>query len=343
MKQRKTRKILLNLTEGHLFNLDSFFMVGGYIRQEKIDLHIIGKCGSYCANYLLPAAKTIYIESYGSISYNGSATGFKRDISKIRLEQIEKVQSFTDSPEVDTFLADVFIDRRKYVRDQVESGKISGDVDSYFINDLKAWDNDGERKGQKIADKLKKFLYDKGPISILEMSNTEVIEFLESLSFDLLKTIRLFLFKDTDHLNRHDIGFAFLDYNALKEFNYFNSKVVQITGTLISRESYSYTDFIDLVSWLVKSEWYNNTFHVPRAYYNIPEKDKPWDKVAPSADLLRSLGLNIQGENNMDIFEITGNIEEVLYLDNGRIENCDFFAKNASYTTETLKQCLNLP
>lgn len=339
IRQKEASRMLINFSQPH-FNINNYFIMGEYIKQSGMDLHIIGKCSDYCASYLLTAAKTIYIESYGFISYSVTPRGLKKDIERIMPKQQEKVQQFINSSKVDDFLVDIFMDRREKINNKVKSGEAIDDVDSNFMNSLKNWDDDGKKKGIKIADKLQKFLYDKGPISILEMSNTEVMEFLESLSSDLLKTIRQFLF-ETSNLQRYSIALSIVNGSFRQELRYF--KKLQIIDNLNSNESDSYTDFLDLVSFLVKSEWYDRYFNVPRAYYNIPEKDKPWDKVAPSADLLRSLGLNIQGENNMDIFEITGNIEEVLYLDNGRIENCDFFAKNASYTTETLKQCLNLP
>ena len=52
-----------------------FLKLGEFIREREIDLHIVGGCGHYCALYLIPAAKTVYIEPYGYIYHRGSFTG----------------------------------------------------------------------------------------------------------------------------------------------------------------------------------------------------------------------------------------------------------------------------
>lgn len=343
IQQMKGKKLLVNITNP-LPNGDVYFVLGSHIKIAEVDLHIIGECSAFCASYLLPAAKTSYIESYGSISYSGSLKGLQKDVTRIMSKQMEKVQSFTETAGMDSLLMDIFMDRLEQVKNQMKS-ESEIDVFRRFLNSLRRWDDNNEERGRQIADKLGRFLYRKGPISISEMGYAEANEFLESLSPDLLQTMRLFLSEKANYLQKYSVAFALNGVNVQKEDNYFHTKInsrVIIADDLASVEDYSYSDFIDLVSFLVRNQWYETYFHVPRAYYNIPEKDKPWHKVAPSANLLRSLGLNIQGENNVDIFEIMGNRDEVLYLDNERIKNCDFFADNVSYTTKTLKQCLKL-
>lgn len=57
------------------YDVSVFIELGRFIRENKMDVRIVGQCGTHCANYLLPAAKTVYIEPYGYIYTQGSISG----------------------------------------------------------------------------------------------------------------------------------------------------------------------------------------------------------------------------------------------------------------------------
>ena len=76
---KENTKILVNLSYLPIdFDNDfsPFLYLGERIKEKKADLYIIGRCGVYCVSYLLPAARTVYIEPYyGHIVTRGDFEG----------------------------------------------------------------------------------------------------------------------------------------------------------------------------------------------------------------------------------------------------------------------------
>ena len=65
----------------------------------------------------------------------------------------------------------------------------------------------------------------------------------------------------------------------------------------------SNSSFLLISGYLLKDSRYAEDFSEPKPYYNVPEKDKLYEWIVPSAELLRAMGLDIRGENNIDMFD----------------------------------------
>ena len=117
----------------------------------------------------------------------------------------------------------------------------------------------------------------------------------------------------------------------------------KITDSLTSKKGYNYRDFLRVASALVRDSSYELFLpNVLKFYYSAPEQDKPhW--IVPSQDLLKDLGLDVRGKNNLErVVEVVEDPEKkLLYLDSKRAESCGFFAESVSYKKETLAKCLS--
>ena len=166
-------------------------------------------------------------------------------------------------------------------------------------------------------------------------------EFLGDLSPEVLDSLALFFKYESDDDEKIVQRKAYIDQVAFffqQECLYYQS--IEIRECSILQEE-DYLQLLQLGSRLVQKLEYEKYFSVPRAYYNVPETDKPYRLIFPSAELLRSVGIDIRGENNTDMFEGFESFEEVfLYLDEERVDNCGFFTESAPYTTDNLKKCL---
>lgn len=135
-----------------------------------------------------------------------------------------------------------------------------------------------------------------------------------------------------------------LTHLAVYEKEYFE----KVMPNLSPQRSFSYRDFLYASSLLVKDMVYEvyNTLSstVPRFYLSVLEAEKPhW--IAPSVGLLRELGLDVRGENNIErVFNMSEeNKEKLLYLDDKSVKKCSLFGTDpTSYTSEMLDQCLAL-
>ena len=131
---------------------------------------------------------------------------------------------------------------------------------------------------------------------------------------------------------------------AVYEQEYFE----KVMPDLSSQRSFSYRDFLYASSLLVKDMVYevykDLSSTVSRFYLSVLEAEKPhW--IAPSVGLLRELGLDVRGENNIErVFNMNEeNKEKLLYLDGKSVEKCSLFGIDpASYTSEMLEECLAL-
>ena len=57
------------------YDVNIFIELGRFIKKRNLNLRIVGRCGTHCANYLVPAAQTVYIEPYGHIYTEGGIYG----------------------------------------------------------------------------------------------------------------------------------------------------------------------------------------------------------------------------------------------------------------------------
>ena len=80
MKKNNAKKIVVNLLPQHHMDPLPFFLLGEVIRKNQMDLHIVGGCREFCARYLVPAAKTVYMEPYGYILFDGNFMGLYQEL-----------------------------------------------------------------------------------------------------------------------------------------------------------------------------------------------------------------------------------------------------------------------
>ena len=303
-----------------------------------MELHIAGKCGSYCARYLIPAAETVYIEPYGHIYFSGSFEGLLSEAKKLMLPQ----QEFYIKNWEKMWLPQL--------KDKI------GFITSSLQNLLNSNPNMMLQKVISLIVVLKRFDLKTGTefenilqdsinrdINLFTDLQTEKIrKFLKSFSSESLNSLALFFkLKIDDQIANSLYYLRDLEDLQTKEDTYYTNDIN--ISRLPSQNHYSYINLLQLAAWLVKSSEYEKYFAVPRLYYNIPEKNKPYSIIIPSADLLRSTGLPIIRENNPKMAGLTDNNSRkgpFLYLDNKRIENCKFFEKGAFYTTKKLQDCL---
>ena len=339
MKFANVRRIVVNLAPQPHLDLIPFVLLGQFIKENQMDLHIVGRCGPYCARYLIPAAKTVYMEPYGHIYFNGSFTGLFEEIQKVMsVQQAAYIKQWEKQwlPELK--------DKIGFVTSSIQEAFDDSNTDvptqqrnALFIKLLKRFDPEA---GKEFEKRLSDFQFNKSAGSLTNFKEEDIKSLLQSFSSKLRNSLALLFNLMTDDTAQNNSRY-------LRELNHFRqeeSKYYQhiSISALPSQKSYTYLSLLRLAAALTKDLKYEKYFSVPRLYYNIPEKDKPYLMIFPSADLLRDVGINIRGKNNMKMAGLTDENSQngFLYLDNKRIENCKFFEKGVSYTTETLYNCL---
>lgn len=361
MKKHNVKRIVINLAYMQSWSphLGLFLLLGQYIREKEIDLYIEGRCTYLCFNYLFPAARKIYMGPYGYISSIGTIKGFIEDILNTVPFHLDKFLERASSSYTDTGFM------KKLFSDLIEKSKLTSSRGNNLLEELLqvlgVWE---EETGKGIQKKLNDFVYHRDYDSVVDLNETEKEEFLKSLSPEEKASLKRFIIAMTTEEAVQPIykHLPLLTQKSRIESSYYNQTMeIGEDSPLHSREAlgYSFFDFLDLTTFLVEDKSYEDEgkFLVPRAYYRVSEKDK-FSEVVPSVDLLRSLGLDIQGKNHLEVipvyrnpFEVYTDLEgldldkslkewKVLYLDKKRMENCDFFAENIFFTQETLETCL---
>ena len=322
-------------------DVNLFMQLGRIIKQRNLKLRIVGQCETLCANYLLPAARTVIIEPYGYIytegSMNGQYLGGQLSVSaqkdyqqrKLRKEWLPQLTPVRGSYDL---LAEVVTEGmlihfglktppgQPGIPKEQQKEMANG-----FIEQLKNWGQ--SHWGEKVWVAFDNMLTEHKESRHRSFENwdkDDINEFVRSLTKGdqghVLKELAIFIkvygdqetYKWTSHLNNME---------WLKQYTIpYHSKV---TRALSSRISYSYGGLLDLVSHLVWDPAYEKLFSVPKTYYAVPESEKP-AVAAPSAGLLRLLGMNVIGENNQDMLARAWG-DKVLHLDERIIKNCDFF------------------
>ena len=318
----------------------------------------------FAFNYLLPAARTVYIGPYGYVATEGSFEGLRLDTERTwHLLKDNNRNEINSAPElpylkgsfIKTFYSESDISKRQEtVRKfrmvleewEEERGKeITEELNLAGLDDEKL----EEGMGKKIIGTLDAYLSKRRKSSLLEFNKKELEGLLNTFSVEQRKSLkRLFIQKAKEGIDKDIAPFESELKVALQEESDYYEKT-QIKEDLISKPrkvGYSYFDFLSLVSYLVHKKEYSKYFSSPlRAYYRVPEQDKSHE-VAPSADLLRSLGLDIRGENHIIDLRLYGGegfagYRSILHLNEKWIENCDFFAPSTFYTGETFWECYN--
>lgn len=338
-----------------------FFYLGEVIRKQEMDLHIVGNCGTYCFNYLLPAAKTVYVESfYGHVSTKGSFKALRdsvirnREPTRFVEEWKAEFEKNTTSEEVKKNLqVQIFQELIRFIilvkssHSVAQAAELIGpggriDVSKaivrFFSDDLY-----GKGTGNKILSEMVKFVNGSDKQTLVNLTEEDLAHFVTGLPPELSDKIYagLSVFKEIIVNNYYNS----LNSSTAEESDYYDK--IEIEG-LRSKKSYTFLDFLYISALFSRRSFYEQEFFsLKRAYYTVLEEEKPY-WVAPSLNLLRELGLDVRGEKNnierlFDFFEDKGDSEEkLLYLDSTRIENCDFFNDTASFDKGTLDKCLSL-
>ena len=260
-----------------------------------MNLHIIGRCEAYCAKYLIPAAKTVYIEPYGRIYFDGSFSAFSEEFEKALTAHMTK---YTKSVQKENPLLSKDEGKITLINSWIKN-TINSDNYSDFIKKIKSG---AFEKAEEFEEILIDLYYDpQMPQNLVDFTETQRIQFLQSLSSEMLNDLTTFV-----HLNNNPnlaegshYTYEILFYLTKLESTYYNQGLN--IETLTSTQSYTFIDLLQLAARLVQIPEYEKYFSLPRDYYNIPEQDKPYLLVFPAAELLTSLGLDVRGENNIKI------------------------------------------
>ena len=339
MEKQNVQRIAVNLLPQFHEDPTPFIILGEFIKRKQIDLHIMGGCGHYCATYLVPAARTVYIEPYGYIYHKGNFTGHLADVKEIFDAQNEKYMKEIKEQWLSPLKNEKIVD---FVTEKIVS---STDRDSTINNLLTILQKDNLELEKEFKEELGKFEF-RTTKTITEGEEEEINNFVENFSGELLRAVAIFFKVESDDKKNNIFEYAkrLLYFSRLEREYYL--KRINIEN-LKSQKSYGYIDFLMLSASLLKDSKYAESFSVPKFFYNIPEEDKPYEWIVPSAELLRSLGIDIRGKNNVEMIyapEFLSMLdlsrENILYLDSKRIENCGFLEKDAhGYTTEKINEC----
>ena len=317
----KVTKVLVNLTSS--WNDIRFFsFLAAYMKVNSVDLHVYGACSVFCSNMLVPSAKKVVIEPYGSISYGFSYVALADDM-KNALSVIEERMQETTAQFKENSAEALYELVERFSQDEFLSELDQIDLKDEVVLDLNAYLEEG---GFHALEKKEDWL-----------------NFFDLLDEDLKKTIQ-----------NHFITKAFYFEARSKEaklrsyFGTFENKFFESSVKVQSQLNYSFFEFVKLAQGLVSSQLYHALFpDVKRKLYNVEEPSKVYIQVLPEASLLRSLGIDVVGENNIDILRSTildQYKESLLHLNAEKIENCGFFKEKEqapSYSTESLKGCLS--
>ena len=332
MKQKNTKRIAVNLPLQTHVDPRPFFLLGNLIKQNQMDLHIVGGCEFYCARYLIPAAKTVYLEPYGHIYFNGSFSAWAEEFAEILAVLMEEYREHVKK-EGPSQLED----KVTFINSGIQNS-INSDNYSDFIEQFKKGIAEKAVAFEKSLDDFYYNLPSKN--HLVNFTEKERKQFLRSLSQELLDELMVFISLNSNPKIQASSNYVLgtLFYLKTLESAYYAEIDIE---ELPSSQNYTFFDLLQLAALLVKVPEYERFFPVPRFYYNVPEKDKPYYMVTLSVGLLKSLGIDIRGKNNLEMIGSDKNSKKTfLYLDTKRIANCKFFEKGASFTTETLYGCL---
>ena len=344
MRGRPVTRIAVNLPHHSESAKDPipFEMLGNFIKEKGIDLHIAGGCGPYCAWYLLPAARAVYIEPTGFIYAAGGTSGSRMELAQHVLEKRgrrflkiieEKWFPALSAEEAQEFIAE------KIKKNEEESAEQSAKRWTDFIKNIYTLN---PKQGDELRAKFRAAARPADGVFLIgDMTDGEVRAFTASLSPALIKTAAAVLkWTGSPQAQIGSNQMRRLRYFAAREESYFDN--IELNRRLKSGADYNYRFLLTLAQTLVKDPEYAELFSDLRPVFSVPESEKPYDFVLYDADLLRKAGLNIQGENNENMIPVffPDRADRFLSLNEERIESCRFFKGAVSFTEKSLNQCL---
>ena len=381
------QEILVNLPHqfglGHHYHYDVnvFIELGLFIREKDLDLRIVGRCGTLCANYLVPSARRVIIEPYGHIYTEGGIYGLHQEVhlvfpeqrdyltEKFKKEWLPRLKAGVAGPDgEDPLLSEGT--READTDEDIQLG-LAGFVEKYLLRFLGAMEDkdtlsakEREQKQRKVSNfqKILKewadLVWEDGKWEAFSKDIVKRWEIVSGRPFKDWTTggIRQFvrgLDNEDQRYVLEDLALFIkihIDPEVRESYYYLRDLDWLIERTLpyqmyirdphlSSQTDYSYSELLNVAAYLTRDYRYQKTFSVLKPYYNVPEKDK-YDALMFSAELLRKVGVNVQGENHLKWLTLDWG-ENVLYLNEEDIDSCDFFAPQASYKEDTLKGCLS--
>lgn len=356
MRQRGVKKIAVNLPPQIHNDPWPFIYLGEFIKEQGIDLYIVGGCGHYCAIYLLPAAKTVHIEPYGYVYHKGNATGLLIGTSKVAKKQKEDLRKRLKEQR----LADLtYKDKCEIaVASIISFSKSSLKIIGEFLVET------GRKRMGEFVDKYEAMRRKMRSAPIAYWTEETVRTFIQSLSPGLLEDVALSLLEsyNDEAVARRDYIDRLADMSKLELEYYLNIGAIELmeldyylnteSNELIS--PHSYMGFLMNFSSILRDSEYAKYFTVPKHGFNITERDKPYKWIVPSAELLRGFGMDVRGENNKEMIDFSDfsdfsfilgiNIEEYfkgsfLYLSSAAITDCGFLEEEVDLSKRKLERC----
>ena len=344
LKEKAPRRIVVNLPPQFDTDPEPFFILGRFIRERNLDIHIAGGCGHYCTAYLLPAARTVYIEPTGYIYYKGDFTSLKNDIqSVIQLEMrslflAQKRKSLSDLDEAEQREEALQI-LSSLQKTEEDRNKIT-DIASMFQHFLIQEEN-GEQLIREFNEKIFGGKFESGA-DISKQTPDQIKIRIDSFSEELLENFVALIKLEFGGGARLSIGYhQKIQYFSAEENRY---RLKGLGAEADGRKGrYTHADLLHQAALLLKDAEYSRLYSVPRGYYSIPEQDKHYEWIAPSAGVLRAAGLDVRGENNTDMLDFTDfalhysgllnqkilsrmpRRENMLFLDEKTAEECPVF------------------
>ena len=341
MKERGIKKIAVNLPPQLHKDPWPFVYLGEFINQQKIDLHIVGGCGHYCATYLVPAAETVYIGPYGYIYHKGNATGSLIETLKVFEPQRQDLRRRLKTQRLPEL---TYKERCEFVVMSIT------DFPYGFFNVIEKFLKTEPERKDELFHKYTEVEHEMSSLPVAYWPEETIRAFVQSLSPELLEDVTLLLLesRDDETTNRRKYIVRLRGLSQLEVDYYLTTKAIE----LMSPAGHNYIDFLIISSSLLRDPGYVEYFTVPKPHLNIPEKDKPYEWIVPSAELLRYFGLPVIGENNREMIDFADFAsmpginkeypkENFLYLTSARMKNCGFFDEDVSLSNEKLEMCLS--
>ena len=319
IKTMKIKKISIN-TQGNLDALSFYQGLADYVSENNIDIHVAGLCANACANYLLPAAKKIIIETYGVIAFQSSFGGVIEDAE------------FAFENEFDNIRLDF---EKGYLSNNMNFseffyGLLSQKTTQFLLQFLS--DNEIE-----LFHKINIHLESRDAFDLLELSQEDFNGLVDQLTNEDKEKIKQFFMENV--YNNGKSAFFTEQLEGLKNIVGLE-KETEESYPLPSQYSYTYYELIRRVTKLITDDRFIGTFpYQLKKTYPLPELLK-LEYIVPSSQLLKKLGLNIaSGENHFQTLEkgIDDRLSSLLYLTEEVLEHCDDFK---SSDLRFLNQCL---
>ena len=275
-------------------HLDFMLELGRFIRDNRVNLRIIGRCSGPCPNYIIPATyqvSKVIMEPGGNIFTGGGYVELYREMRDRFPDNTMALKRRFD----ETYFPQ---GNRKGVREILHN--VNASVVHFILS------------GPLALNGLNRFLSNRHKTAWEELSEDEKSEFLSHIPESTVIEMKNRAFVQSSDHQAILRAKSFLDHLknlAHKEENYYKALNTP------AGELYAYSDLIRLTTALVKQPVYEEYFIVNRKT-PFPETYTSNKKaVVLSTNILRQSGINIQGKHHREILEsIYGDPEAFLIL-----------------------------